>query len=155
MLLKHVHLDRKLVIFLPWFFLLEIVFWSLTKTSLKSANLLKKKLWQTCFPVNFLKFLRIPFLQNTAGRLLLVSKDILRKTIRWSNVQVRDKIRIRDDNSKISSIMRQKGDSQNGFYKKIKHAKFSDKRTYVCVSGGKKCSFSKNLACFIFLEHPF
>ena len=33
--------------------------------------LLKKRLWYRCFPVNFAKFLRTPFLQNTSGRLLL------------------------------------------------------------------------------------
>ena len=33
--------------------------------------LLKKRLWHRCFPVNFAKFLRTPFLQNTSGRLLL------------------------------------------------------------------------------------
>ena len=32
---------------------------------------LKKGLSHWCFPVNFTKFLRIPFLQNTSGRLLL------------------------------------------------------------------------------------
>ena len=35
------------------------------------ATLLKKRLWHRCFPVNFAKFLRTPFLQNTSGRLLL------------------------------------------------------------------------------------
>ena len=35
------------------------------------ATLLKKKLWDGCFPVNFAKFLRTSFLQNTSGRLLL------------------------------------------------------------------------------------
>ena len=29
--------------------------------SLRSATLLKKRLWHSCFPVNFAKFLRIPF----------------------------------------------------------------------------------------------
>ena len=29
------------------------------------------------------------------------------------------------------------------------------KCSYVCVSGGKKCYFSENLACFVFLKHPF
>ena len=29
-----------------------------------------------CFPVNFAKFLRIPFLENTSGRLLLYLKEI-------------------------------------------------------------------------------
>ena len=38
---------------------------------LRPATLFKKKLWHRCFPVNFAKFLRTPFLQNTSGRLLL------------------------------------------------------------------------------------
>ena len=37
----------------------------------RPATLLKKRLWHRCFPVNFVKFLRTPFLQNTSGRLLL------------------------------------------------------------------------------------
>ena len=35
---------------------------------LRPATLSKKRLW--CFPVNSVKFLRTPFLQNTSGRLL-------------------------------------------------------------------------------------
>ena len=35
------------------------------------ATLLKKRLWHRYFPVNFVKFLRKPFLRNTSGRLLL------------------------------------------------------------------------------------
>ena len=38
---------------------------------LRPATLLKKRLWHRCFPVNFVKFLRASFLQNTSGRLLL------------------------------------------------------------------------------------
>ena len=38
---------------------------------LRPATLLKKRLWHRCFPVNFAKLLRTPFLQNTSGRLLL------------------------------------------------------------------------------------
>ena len=38
---------------------------------LRPATLLKKRLWHRCFPVNFVKFLRTRFLQNTSGRLLL------------------------------------------------------------------------------------
>ena len=34
-------------------------------------TLLKKSLWHRCFPVNFAKFLRTTFLQNTSGQLLL------------------------------------------------------------------------------------
>ena len=38
---------------------------------LKPATLLKKRLWHWCFPVNFVKFLRTPFSQNTSWRQLL------------------------------------------------------------------------------------
>ena len=38
---------------------------------LRSATLLKKRLWLRCFHVNFAKFLRTPFFQNTSGRLRL------------------------------------------------------------------------------------
>ena len=41
------------------------------KATGQPATLLKKRLWHKCFPVNFAKFLRTPFLQNTSGRLLL------------------------------------------------------------------------------------
>ena len=33
------------------------------------AILLKKRFWHRCFPVNFVKLLRTPFLENTFGRL--------------------------------------------------------------------------------------
>ena len=39
--------------------------------SLRPATLLKKRLWHGCFPMNFVKFSRTPYLQNTSGRLLL------------------------------------------------------------------------------------
>ena len=38
-----------------------------TVAVLKPATLFKKRLWHRCFPVNFTKFLRTPFLQNTTG----------------------------------------------------------------------------------------
>ena len=41
------------------------------------AALLKKRLWHRCFPVNFVKFLRTPFLQNTSGRLLLGKSSVV------------------------------------------------------------------------------
>ena len=43
---------------------------------LRPATLLKKRLWHWCFLVNFVKFLRTVFLQNTSGRLLLALKNI-------------------------------------------------------------------------------
>ena len=39
--------------------------------ALGPATLLKKRLWHRFFPVNFVKFLKTPFLQNTSGQLLL------------------------------------------------------------------------------------
>ena len=39
--------------------------------SLRPATLLKKKLWHRCFPVNFAKFLRTPFLTEHLRWLLL------------------------------------------------------------------------------------
>ena len=38
---------------------------------LRAATLLKERLWQRWFPLNFAKFLRTPFSQNTSERLLL------------------------------------------------------------------------------------
>ena len=38
----------------------------------RPATLLKKRLWNRCFPVKFSKFLRTPFLQNNSRRLLLL-----------------------------------------------------------------------------------
>ena len=39
--------------------------------SLSHVTLLIRRLWHGCFPVGFDKFLRVPFLQCTSGRLLL------------------------------------------------------------------------------------
>ena len=41
------------------------------KTLGPESTLLKKRPWHRCFSMNFAKFLRTPFLQNTSGRLLL------------------------------------------------------------------------------------
>ena len=42
-----------------------------------SATLLKMRLWHRCFHVNFAKFLRTSFSQNSSGRLLLSSPSNL------------------------------------------------------------------------------
>ena len=44
---------------------------------LRAATLLKNRLWHRCFPVNFAKFFRIPFLQNTSG----VTASVLKYSI--------------------------------------------------------------------------
>ena len=46
-------------------------FTKFTGKHLYQSLLLKKRLWHRCFPVNFAKFLKTLFLQNTSGRLLL------------------------------------------------------------------------------------
>ena len=46
---------------------------------LMPATLWKKSLWYKCFPVNFVKFLRTSFLQNTSRRLLLYYQNIYKK----------------------------------------------------------------------------
>ena len=57
-------------------FLIKLQIWGA-----RPAILFKKRLWHRCFPVNFAKFLWIPFLQNTSGRLVLYT---LHK--QWSHV---------------------------------------------------------------------
>ena len=58
---------------------------------LRPVTLLKKRLQRRCFPVNFVKFLRTPFLQNTSRRLLLYFHEsffFLRPTIRSSRPEM-------------------------------------------------------------------
>ena len=40
----------------------------------EACNFIKKRLWHSCFPENFGKFLRTPISQNTSRRLLLKIK---------------------------------------------------------------------------------
>ena len=60
-----------------------------------------------------------------------------------------------------SSVMRKKGESQNGCFKKTKHAKFSEKRKFVtpwyahlCVRIRGKCSFFGKFGVLCLLETP-
>ena len=53
--------------------------------------------------------------------------------------------------------MRQEGKSQDGCFKKTKHAKFSEKCTFLtpwCLSGGKKCAYFGKFGVLFFLETP-
>ena len=66
-------------------------------------------------------------------------------------------------NHKNSSVKRQKGESQNGVSRKQSTSKFPknehfllpDTHTYVCVPGGKKCSFFGKFDVLCFLETCF
>ena len=42
----------------------------------EACNFTIKRLWHRCYPVNFAKFLRISFLQNTSWRLLLEAEFV-------------------------------------------------------------------------------
>ena len=46
---------------------------------LRSATLLKKRLWHRCFPANFAKFLRTPFLTEQLRQLLLFIRTWTKK----------------------------------------------------------------------------
>ena len=52
----------------------------------------------------------------------------------------------------ILSVIRQKGESQNGCFKKKSTLKRTRTCTYQIV---RNTSFSENFACFVFLKHPF
>ena len=57
-----------------------------------------------------------------------------------------------------SSVIKQKGESQNRCFKKINHAKFSEKQTFLnhwYTEGVRNVRFLENLACFVFLKRCF
>ena len=63
-----------------------------------------------------------------------------------------------------SSVIRQKGESQNGCFKKTKHAKFPKNEHFLppdphkytnTYQGVRNVRFTENLACFVSLKHPF
>ena len=56
----------------------------LIKLQAAACNIIKKRLWRRCFPVNFAKFLRTP-LQNTSWRLLQLI-DSLFQSFRYKQV---------------------------------------------------------------------
>ena len=51
---------------------------------MRPATLLKKRLWNRCFPVNFAKFLRTSFLKENVRWLLLFLWKIIYETLRAS-----------------------------------------------------------------------
>ena len=65
--------------------------------------------------------------------------------------------------NKKSSVIKQKCESRNGFFKKTKPIKFPEKwtfltplmRTCTCAyQGVRNVHFSENLTCFVFLKYP-
>ena len=92
------------------------------------------------------------------------------------NINIKEALNILND---TASVIRQNGESQNRCFKKIEQAKFSKKRTFPipwyalfsCIQskslysvwvqensayqGFRNVRFFENLACFVFLKHPF
>ena len=60
----------------------KILQYSQENTCASAATLLKKRLWHKCFPVNFAKFLRTPFLTKHLWWLLL---KIAKGGMKWLN----------------------------------------------------------------------
>ena len=68
------------------------------KASGRPAILIKKRLWHRCFPLNFAKFLRTSFLQNTSWRLLV---QIRSKTVLKIITQMTNFCSVKDNNKSI------------------------------------------------------
>ena len=90
----------------------------------------------------------------------IVNRPELRRVLTTFNLK--DNFLNKYSGGHTSSVIRQKGEPQNGCLKERKHAKFSEKRIFltpwyahVHVSiRGQETFVSENLACFVFLKHP-
>ena len=58
------------------------------KVAGRPASLLKKGLWHMCFPVNFPKFLKTPFLQNTSGGCFYIYPSLKNSERKFQNYRV-------------------------------------------------------------------
>ena len=67
----------------------------------------------------------------------------------FTNTNIPENLKTIFSTSDKSSVIRQKGESQNGCFKKTNHIKFSEEQTF------HKSSFFGKLACCVFLKHPF
>ena len=86
-------------------------------------------------------------------------RQICQNRLHWSAVRTN----IYEKISVISSVIRQKGESQNGYFKKTKHAQFSDKAniSYPLICRGqclyqrvRNVRFAKKFAVLCFFETP-
>ena len=98
------------------------------------ATLLKKKLWRSCFPANFVKFLRTQFLQNTSGELFWL---LLSQVSSWFVGNEAGGGRI----------------SKQVFKEHKAHQMF--RGTNISYPLIRTVRFSENLVCFVFFKHPF
>ena len=75
-----------------------------------SCNFIKKRLWHGCFPVNFVKFLRPPFLQNPSGQLLLY---VHRPILSWLH-----SFNISSRSSSFRSVLRRCSENMQQIYRR-------------------------------------
>ena len=70
------------------------------------ATLLKKRLWHRCFPVDFAKFLRTSFLQNTSGGCFRIN-TLWQKVSEQHNVKFKISVYLREEeacNNKLNVL---------------------------------------------------
>ena len=72
----------------------------------QARNFIKKRLQHRCFPVDFVKFLRTPFLQNTSGRLPLLILSKFSKMSLSNCVAQKMKFSLKDFFGKCNQIRR-------------------------------------------------
>ena len=68
----------------------------------------------------------------------------------WEVTAVKIAVTLLEMEEKVGN--KSKGRILNQFFKKTKHVKSSEKRTFLTQRNAR---FSENLACFVFLKHPF
>ena len=102
----------------------------------------------------------------------MLAKSSKTRQVFWSSVNKRFGKKVKMKALKIKGTViqirkaiakAQKGRSLNGCSKKTKHIKFSAKETFLtpwhtrtcAYQGVRNVCFSENLACFVFLKHPF
>ena len=92
--------------------------------------------------------------------LLLVGKRSYRKKKNYSHPHLFIYVKHYALSTRLTlflSEIRQKCESQNGCFRKTKHAKFSETQTFLTpwYQRIRNVRFSENLASFAFLKHPF
>ena len=96
--------------------------------------MLKKRLWHKCFPVNFMKFLRTPFSQNTSWWLLLfleliISISISTTLLLWRKIRTSFKILV---SKKTTTWRLKKSHSNDKLWEKITSSSYHmEQKTFI------------------------
>ena len=134
------------------------IFWKSRQNLINSElqyliNFINSELRYRYLPRIFIPFQAICYcFQKSQKHLFSRTPTLIRCQILWKTMQ-----------TLCSSVIRQKGESQNGCYKKTKDAKNYEKQTFltplrtrICAyQGVRNDRFSENLTCFAFLYTCF